>query len=227
MALNSVARAENSPSGTILKEQLPLHESSIQVQESHQGKDDSPNPPEPTPLQQTRIGTVLISAAVIDDVMGLVLAAMIPALSALNSGGQSSSLAWTIIRPLLSSVLMTIITPLVARYVFRPLFWFRGLGERWCAPSTSDKPWGSKTIFGCSSEGSKTDGWGTELHADIVKLLVMIVFVSAYSTIAFCTWIPPACLVLLTIVIPIRYWKQHTLRCLPRRMCPVVHFSIA
>ncbi|OSX60686.1 hypothetical protein POSPLADRAFT_1147337 [Postia placenta MAD-698-R-SB12] len=85
---------------------------------------------------QTRIGTVLISAAIIDDVVGLVIAALIPALAELNgtsSVQKSSHLAWTLICPLLSSLLIALLTPLVARFILRPLFWFHNFGEMWYA----------------------------------------------------------------------------------------------
>ncbi|KAI0077066.1 Sodium/hydrogen exchanger [Panus rudis PR-1116 ss-1] len=137
----------------------------------------------PKPLQQTRIGTVLISAAVIDDVIGLVLAAMIPALSAINDEDSHTNLVWTIVRPLLVSLLLTIITPLVSKYVLRPIFWYRGFGERWCAPHRPGKPWGVKWLFGLSSLNHKA-GWGTISHADAVKVFLMVSFISAFASIA-------------------------------------------
>ncbi|CAL1717028.1 unnamed protein product [Somion occarium] len=139
------------------------------------------------PLQQTRIGTILISAAVIDDVIGLVLAAMIPELSALNNGDSHSNLIWTIIHPLVFSFLITVVTPLVARYLLRPIFWFRGFGEQWCAPVCPGKRWGARIFFGISSENPRSSGWGTEAHADAAKLFLMVGFVSAFSAIAHYT----------------------------------------
>ncbi|KAK7687090.1 hypothetical protein QCA50_009591 [Cerrena zonata] len=112
---------------------------------------------------------------------------MIPALSALNTDVAHSNLAWTIIRPLLSSVLMTIVTPLVARYILRPLFWYRRIGERWCSPSRPDKPWGAKIVFGCGRENTKSEGWGVQVHADAIRVLFMVLFVSAFAAIAFYT----------------------------------------
>lgn len=138
------------------------------------------------PLQQTRIGTILISAAVIDDVIGLVLAAMIPELSALNNGDSHSNLIWTIMHPLVFSFLITVVTPLVARYLLRPIFWFRGFGEQWCAPVCPGKRWGARIFFGISSENPRSSGWGTEAHADAAKLFLMVGFVSAFSAIAHC-----------------------------------------
>ncbi|KAH9927872.1 Sodium/hydrogen exchanger [Amylocystis lapponica] len=108
----------------------------------------------------TRIGTVLISAAIIDDVVGLVIAALIPALAALDRGAASSrspNLAWTAARPVLSSVLIAILTPLVARFFLR-------------------KPWGWLRTDDITAK------WGTEAHADAVKLAVMMLGLSAFST---------------------------------------------
>lgn len=132
-------------------------------------------------VQQTRIGTVLISAAIIDDVIGLVIAALIPALAALDNSdaGSTSDLAWMIIRPLLSSALVALLTPLVARFVLRPLFWYRGIGERWCAPNRPGKVWGWP-------RATRGANWGTEAQADAVKLGVIVLVLSAFAAITYC-----------------------------------------
>ncbi|PCH41664.1 hypothetical protein WOLCODRAFT_137530, partial [Wolfiporia cocos MD-104 SS10] len=148
-----------------------------------------PIPPNEPQLQQTRIGTVLISAAIIDDIVGLVIAALIPALAILNdsssSPGSISRLPWTLVRPLLSSLLIALVSPLVARFVLRPLFWYRAVGERWCAPRRANKRWG------WSQEGSRNDDsaaeWGSEAHADAVKVAIMVCVVSAFAAIAYYT----------------------------------------
>ncbi|KAI0772547.1 hypothetical protein BD413DRAFT_603990 [Trametes elegans] len=136
-------------------------------------------------LQQSRIGTVLISAAIIDDVVGLVIAAVIPALASIQSDSghtlASGSLAWTIVRPLLSSVLIAALCPMVSRFILRPLFWHSSIGERWCASARLDKPWGA---FGFARVGS---GWGTEAHADAVKLFLMIAMLSGMAAISHYT----------------------------------------
>lgn len=129
-------------------------------------------------LQQTRIGTVLTSAAIIDDVVGLVIAALIPALADLQSSSSShSGLAWTLIRPLLSSLLIVFLTPPVARYILRPAFWHSGVGERWCAPRMEGRVWGWR------HSGAE---WGTEAHADFVKVSLMVCVLSAFVAIAYC-----------------------------------------
>ncbi|KAK7981524.1 Na+/H+ exchanger family protein [Apiospora saccharicola] len=63
-------------------------------------------------LSQTKIGAVLVSAAVIDDVTG---------------GGGGVSLGWLVGRPIVASAAMAVLTPLLGKFVFAPAF--RGLVE--------------------------------------------------------------------------------------------------
>jgi Kef-type K+ transport system membrane component KefB len=72
-------------------------------------------------LSQTRIGSVLVSAAVIDDVSGLVMSSVIHDLGTL-SAGRDVNLGWLIGRPILASMLMATLTPLLCKYVFAPIF---------------------------------------------------------------------------------------------------------
>lgn len=72
-------------------------------------------------LSQTRVGTVLVSAAVIDDVSGLVMSSIIGQLGDLQSGA-SVNLGWLIGRPILASILMAGITPVLTKFVLAPLF---------------------------------------------------------------------------------------------------------
>ncbi|BCS27909.1 cation:proton antiporter [Aspergillus puulaauensis] len=72
-------------------------------------------------LAQTRVGSVLVSAAVIDDVVGLVMASVIGNLSQLE-GGDDINLGWLIGRPIVASIAMAIVTPIVTKYLFAPLF---------------------------------------------------------------------------------------------------------
>ncbi|KAH7625487.1 Cation/H+ exchanger [Sordaria sp. MPI-SDFR-AT-0083] len=67
---------------------------------------------------QTRVGTVLISAAILDDVCGLVLVSVISQLRDI----KNANLGWVIGRPILASGLMAILTPLAAKFVLGPLF---------------------------------------------------------------------------------------------------------
>lgn len=72
-------------------------------------------------LSQTRVGTVLVSAAVIDDVSGLVMSSVIHDLGSIQSGGNVN-LGWLIGRPILASILMAAITPVLTKYALAPLF---------------------------------------------------------------------------------------------------------
>lgn len=72
-------------------------------------------------LSQTRVGAVLVSAAVIDDVTGLVMSSVIHDLGSLSNGGNVN-LGWLIGRPIVASAAMAIITPLITKYFFAPVF---------------------------------------------------------------------------------------------------------
>ena len=71
-------------------------------------------------FSQTRIGTVLISAAILDDVCGLILVSVIHQLRGIADG--DGNLGWIIGRPLLASGLLALLTPLAAKFVLGPLF---------------------------------------------------------------------------------------------------------
>ncbi|KAK0621824.1 Cation/H+ exchanger [Bombardia bombarda] len=71
-------------------------------------------------FSQTRIGTVLVSAAILDDVCGLVLVSVIHELRGLSDHG--GNLGWIIGRPVLASGCLALLTPLAAKFVFGPLF---------------------------------------------------------------------------------------------------------
>lgn len=68
-------------------------------------------------MVNTRVGTVLISAAILDDVSGLVMASVIQKL-----GGGTQGLGWTIGRPILASILMAMITPPLTKYALQPMY---------------------------------------------------------------------------------------------------------
>ncbi|CAI7671656.1 unnamed protein product [Penicillium bialowiezense] len=71
-------------------------------------------------LAETRVGSVLVSAAVIDDVVGLVMLSVIGDLGKLSEGDVN--LGWLIGRPIVASVGMAIVTPIVTKWVFAPFF---------------------------------------------------------------------------------------------------------
>ncbi|KAI2725965.1 hypothetical protein CBS147332_2852 [Penicillium roqueforti] len=72
-------------------------------------------------LAETRVGSVLVSAAVIDDVVGLVMLSVVADLGKL-SGGDSVNLGWLIGRPIVASIGMAAVTPIVTKWVFAPFF---------------------------------------------------------------------------------------------------------
>ncbi|KAJ5111405.1 hypothetical protein N7532_001940 [Penicillium argentinense] len=72
-------------------------------------------------LSQTRVGSVLVSAAVIDDVVGLVMLSVIGDLGKL-SGETNVNLGWLIGRPIVASIAMAILTPIFTKWVFAPFF---------------------------------------------------------------------------------------------------------
>ncbi|KAL4943047.1 hypothetical protein BDV06DRAFT_190889 [Aspergillus oleicola] len=72
-------------------------------------------------LAQTRVGAVLVSAAVIDDIVGLVMASVIENLGQLQ-GNSNVNLGWLIGRPIVASIGMSLVTPLVTKFLFAPLF---------------------------------------------------------------------------------------------------------
>ncbi|KAF9884728.1 Hsp70 ATPase ssc1 [Aspergillus nanangensis] len=72
-------------------------------------------------LAQTRVGSILVSAAVIDDVVGLVFSSIIGDLGELSHQNHVN-LGWIIGRPIVASVAMAILTPLLTKYIFAPLF---------------------------------------------------------------------------------------------------------
>ncbi|KAF4760079.1 hypothetical protein N7455_003534 [Penicillium solitum] len=71
-------------------------------------------------LAETRVGSVLVSAAVIDDVVGLVMLSVIGDLGKLS--GDGVNLGWLIGRPIVASIGMAIVTPIVTKWVFAPFF---------------------------------------------------------------------------------------------------------
>ncbi|KAJ5493703.1 Cation/H+ exchanger [Penicillium fimorum] len=71
-------------------------------------------------LAETRVGSVLVSAAVIDDVVGLVMLSVIGDLGKISGGDVN--LGWLIGRPIVASIAMAIITPIVTKWVFAPFF---------------------------------------------------------------------------------------------------------
>ncbi|BGP28395.1 hypothetical protein JCM10296v2_000127 [Rhodotorula toruloides] len=72
-------------------------------------------------LGTTAVGEILKGAALIDDVIALVLLSVIQSLGT-DSGG---SLGWTIGRPVIASVAVAVVSPVVTLWIVRPLFRWR------------------------------------------------------------------------------------------------------
>lgn len=68
-------------------------------------------------LNKSRMGTILFGAALLDDISGLVIASVIGKLT--NLGQQN--LAWLILKPIVSSIVMIIISFVLSRFILRPL----------------------------------------------------------------------------------------------------------
>ncbi|CAG7938355.1 unnamed protein product [Penicillium salamii] len=85
-------------------------------------------------LAETRVGSVLVSAAVIDDVVGLVMLRYINPIPLKNHANKPSvigdlgkltpttNLGWLIGRPIVASIGMAITTPIVTKWIFAPIF---------------------------------------------------------------------------------------------------------
>jgi Kef-type K+ transport system membrane component KefB len=79
----------------------------------------------------TRIGTILIGAALLDDIVALVLSSVIESLGGIQAGGGKLKV-WPIVRPILTSILLLVGTILVARVVAKllPRLPRRGFNKR-------------------------------------------------------------------------------------------------
>ncbi|BGP21250.1 solute:hydrogen antiporter [Rhodotorula toruloides] len=76
-------------------------------------------------LGTTAVGEILKGAALIDDVVALVLLSVIQSLGT-ELGG---SLGWTIGRPIVASVAMAAVSPVTTLWLFRPLFRWRRIAR--------------------------------------------------------------------------------------------------
>jgi Kef-type K+ transport system membrane component KefB len=66
-------------------------------------------------LAETRAGTILIGAALLDDIVGLVISSVVLNLGSTNSTTHISG--WVIARPIISSSVMLIVTMVLAKYI--------------------------------------------------------------------------------------------------------------
>ncbi|KZO94703.1 Sodium/hydrogen exchanger [Calocera viscosa TUFC12733] len=70
---------------------------------------------------QTRVGTVLLSAALMDDIVGLILLSVVTSVGEATGSG-SNSIGWNIGRPLLASSVLTIVVPPLWAYTVKPAY---------------------------------------------------------------------------------------------------------
>lgn len=76
----------------------------------------------------TRLGAVLTSAAVADDVVGLILLQVVVSLGSAtagegsNAGSQASAIGWAIGQPLLASIAMLGVSWALTRWIVSPLY---------------------------------------------------------------------------------------------------------
>lgn len=82
-------------------------------------------------LTNTKVGTVLVSAALFDDVVGLIMVSVISNLGGIGDRGEAT-IGWIIGRPIVASIAIGLISPLLAKYAAGPLY--RRLVERRIAP---------------------------------------------------------------------------------------------
>ncbi|KAF4618692.1 hypothetical protein D9613_009935 [Agrocybe pediades] len=114
-------------------------------------------------LRKTRVGSVLMAAALLDDVVGLVMAGIVPQLASTSEGG----LGWeTIVRPILFSFAFGFGTPLVA--------WaLQKAGKRTSHLNLPQLP------FKRSGQSKKTNV-GTFLRHSRIQLFLIVAVLSGY-----------------------------------------------
>ncbi|KAL5639816.1 hypothetical protein ACGC1H_006404 [Rhizoctonia solani] len=107
-------------------------------------------------IGETRAGTILMGAAVLDDIVGLVISSVVA-----NLGSTNHLSPWVIARPIVSSTAILLVTAVLAKYIspfFISLLTFRSFG---------------------SWSGSK---WAYQLSN--IALLLFIAVIAAYITIS-------------------------------------------
>lgn len=72
-------------------------------------------------LTHTKVGTVLISAALFDDVVGLIMVSVISNLGGIGEGG-GGNIGWIVGRPIVASFAIGAVSPLLAKFAAGPLY---------------------------------------------------------------------------------------------------------
>lgn len=71
-------------------------------------------------LIKTKLGNILITSALLDDIVSLVLLSIIQSLGN-ESSSSNISLGWIVGKPLLASIILTTLVPLIIYYIIKPL----------------------------------------------------------------------------------------------------------
>lgn len=74
---------------------------------------------------------MLLSAAMIDDVIGLIMASVVGQVTQ-SDKEHSTGLAWTILKPVVASIGITLLTPAISRFILAPIYCkvFKRLSDR-------------------------------------------------------------------------------------------------
>ncbi|KAI0429989.1 Sodium/hydrogen exchanger family-domain-containing protein [Xylaria sp. FL1042] len=126
-------------------------------------------------LSRTRLGAVLASAALIDDVVGLVMVRIISSLGQTENGSIQPA---TILRPVLVSVGFAVAVPLVCRYALKPM---QGILDR--IISSENKKGKEKEGNGASSKG-RVRSWIRSREAVFVfqtAFLILLIVAADYA----------------------------------------------
>lgn len=73
-------------------------------------------------LRSTRIGVVLLSAAIIDDVVGLIMASVVATVTAPDVHVHGKRLAWIILQPVIASGGMAGVTSIIGKWLLLPAY---------------------------------------------------------------------------------------------------------
>ncbi|TRX90856.1 hypothetical protein FHL15_008260 [Xylaria flabelliformis] len=123
-------------------------------------------------LSRTRLGAVLASAALLDDVVGLVMVRIITSL------GETGNNGTTILRPVLVSVAFAVAVPLVCRYVVRPgQIALDHIVQRWDSKEKERKE-------GSTSKKTRVAVWIRSQEAAFIiqtALLILLVVAADYA----------------------------------------------
>lgn len=98
-------------------------------------------------MGSTLVGTVLVGAALLDDIIGLVLSGVVKQLGTLSEGASPSP--WSIAKPVVSSVLLILVSALLSRFVLGPIA--RLTARRIARAAVSSKTQGTVEKYGKGS----------------------------------------------------------------------------